>query len=114
MSRLSCCRNEIKPCAAANVFDRRKQAASAIECGWETGWRCFFFIVRKSRCGVRSRLAERCKIIRVFGCEWGFTVALSIESLTLMIKRTLQDRESMSRSECLIAVMPDTFFCQRI
>jgi len=26
----------------------------------------------------------------------------------------LQDRESMSRSECLIAVMPDTFFCQRM
>jgi signal transduction histidine kinase len=53
------------------------------------GMALFFFTVRKNRCGVRSRLAERCKIIRRFGCEWGFTVALSIESPTLMMKRTL-------------------------
>src|SRR5207247_6918801 len=34
-----------------------------------------------------------------------------IESPTLTTKRILQDRESTSRSECWIAVMPDTFFC---
>src|SRR5437762_5898074 len=104
----------MKSCAAANVFDRRKQAASSIECRWEMGWRCCFFIIRKNRCGVRSRLAERCKIIRGFDCEWGFTVDLSVESSTSMIKRTLQDQESMSPSECLIAVMPDTFSCPRM
>ena len=48
------------------------------------------------------------------GCEWGFTVALSIGSPTLMMKRTCRIGNQCRAASALIAVIPDTFFCQRM
>ena len=52
------------------------------------GMALLFFVVRKSRCNVRSRSAERCKIIRTSKCGWEFIAARSIKSPMLTTTRT--------------------------